>query len=78
MWESYRKTCVPKEAEEPQIRHTRAAFYAGASGILRILMTICYLEILQKEKGQSIETISEEHAERITELMAELQEFIDN
>jgi len=38
-WDSYRKTVMPQDAPDIQIRECRQAFYAGASILFQGLMT---------------------------------------
>lgn len=38
-WESYRRGVVPGNAPTVQIKETRRAFYAGAAGLLEIVLT---------------------------------------
>lgn len=38
IWEAYQKRCVPQEASEVQIRHTKTAFFAGAHAFLVLLL----------------------------------------
>ncbi len=37
-WESYRRTVVPKDASEVQLKETRQAFFAGAAILFQTIM----------------------------------------
>ena len=50
-WKDYEKHCVPDGAEEVQRRHTRMAFYAGASTMLSFLCK----EIVQGASEEEVE-----------------------
>ena len=40
VWNAYREVCVPKEASDVQIAHTKKAFFAGAHAFFLLLLKL--------------------------------------
>jgi hypothetical protein len=76
LWEAYEKAAVPGSAGKTQRNETKRAFYAGATAIIRILFTITAIEYV--EQDGDILDIADANKERISGLLAELSNYMEN